>query len=367
MPSSAPTVFQWSLIRGIEHNLCHSIRVVNVLPIGTWPNYADIVLKAGSWDNNGSVCQQIGSVNLPFVKQLQRAIQIRQYLRQTIKDHDEVVVYSTYLPFLWAIRSLPSTVKTTLIVTDLPEYYDLDETGTLRRFLRKVQNTVIYKCLSRVDRYILLTEKMAERLPVGSKPVMVMEGLYQQNDDSEVPSVSGRPIIFYSGTLRYVYGIRNLLDAFQLLGIPDAELWICGSGEAEAEIRKMAEADNRIRFYGFCTREEVAHLRKQAAVLVNPRPNEGDYTKYSFPSKTMEYMASGRPVVMYKLDGVPEEYDDYLFLVDGADAASLAREIRYVLEHPAEAQNKASAARAFILKNKTADAQALRMLDLLET
>lgn len=367
MPSSAPSVFQWSLIRGIEHNLCHSIPIVNVLPIGTWPNYADIVLKTEAWDNNGSVCQQIGSANLPFLKQLQRSLHIRKYLKRTIKEHDEIIVYSTYFPFLWAIRSLPATVKTTLIVTDLPEYYDLDEVGLIRRILRKMQNAMLYKCLSRVDRYIILTEKMAERLPVGSKPVMVMEGLYQQEYDSATPPTSGKPVIFYSGTLRYVYGIRNLLDAFQLLGIPGAELWICGSGEAEAEIRKMAETDNRIRFYGFCTREKVAHLRHQAAVLVNPRQNEGDYTKYSFPSKTMEYMASGRPVVMYKLDGVPAEYDDYLFLVDGADAASLAKKIRYVLEHPAQAQSKASAARAFILENKTADAQARRMLDLLET
>ena len=38
---------------------------------------------------------------------------------------------------------------------------------------------------------------------------------------------------------------------------------------------------------------------------VNPRQNNEEFTKYSFPSKTMEYLASGVPVVAYKLDGIP--------------------------------------------------------------
>ena len=60
---------------------------------------------------------------------------------------------------------------------------------------------------------------------------------------------------------------------------------------------------------------EARALQKTADVLVNPRLNEGEYTKYSFPSKTMEYLSTGRPVVCYKLDGIPDEYDKHLMEV----------------------------------------------------
>ena len=53
-----------------------------------------------------------------------------------------------------------------------------------------------------------------------------------------------------------------------------------------------------------------------AAVLVNPRPNNEEYTKYSFPSKDIEYLLSGKPTVAFLLDGMPKCYQDFLYVVD---------------------------------------------------
>ena len=52
------------------------------------------------------------------------------------------------------------------------------------------------------------------------------------------------------------------------------------------------------------------------AVLVNPRPNNEEYTKYSFPSKDIEYLSSGKPTVAFLLDGMPKCYQDFLYVVD---------------------------------------------------
>jgi glycosyltransferase involved in cell wall biosynthesis len=61
---------------------------------------------------------------------------------------------------------------------------------------------------------------------------------------------------------------------------------------------------------------------RKADVLVNPRQNDEAYTKYSFPSKNIEYLLSGNPVVAYMLDGVPEEYRKFMSIVpdDGVDS-----------------------------------------------
>mgnify|MGYP003303651866 CR=1 FL=1 len=44
-------------------------------------------------------------------------------------------------------------------------------------------------------------------------------------------------------------------------------------------------------FTGKIDRSQVLALQRSATVLVNPRRNNEEYTKYSFPSKTMEYLA----------------------------------------------------------------------------
>jgi hypothetical protein len=61
---------------------------------------------------------------------------------------------------------------------------------------------------------------------------------------------------------------------------------------------------------------------KSADILVNPRPNNEIYTRYSFPSKNIEYLLSGKVVLGYKLDGMPDCYKQFMVIVkeDSQDA-----------------------------------------------
>ena len=160
--------------------------------------------------------------------------------------------------------------------------------------------------------------------------------------------------------------LELLLQAMKELHDPDIELWLCGSGEMEEEIRAYAAQDSRIRFFGFLPHEEAVQLQKQATVLVNPRTNQGEYTKYSFPSKTMEYMASGRPVMMFRLDGIPGEYDPFLTYIPEESAASIrdtAESLRKL--SPSELDEMGARGREFVLKNKNRNVQMHRVLDFI--
>ena len=142
---------------------------------------------------------------------------------------------------------------------------------------------------------------------------------------------------------------------------PNIELWLCGSGEMEEEIRTYAAQDSRIRFFGFLPHEEAVQLQKQATVLVNPRTNQGEYTKYSFPSKTMEYMASGRPVMMFRLDGIPGEYDPFLTYIPEERAASIRDTVESLRKlSPSELDAMGTRGREFVLKNKNRNVQMCR-------
>ena len=122
-------------------------------------------------------------------------------------------------------------------------------------------------------------------------------------------------MVFYSGTLARRYGVLNLIKAFSLIVDSSYRLWICGEGDSRSEIQDFSKNDKRIFYYGQLPTEKVFQLQKQATVLVNPRTSEGEFSKYSFPSKTMEYLASGTPTILFKLDGIPDEYLQYCFTV----------------------------------------------------
>jgi len=365
--SNATNQYQSDLLSGLVAAV-QDLEIINVLPVGTWPkHYRKLVLQDRRWKFAGKDCFEVGCVNLPVLKQWIRAKRITSILKSKCRIDQEVIIYSTYLPFLSAVKNLPADVKITLVVTDLPEYYDLGRTSFVKRILRKMNNQLIYECLSRIDRYVLLTERMKEKLPVGGKPYTIVEGIWNRTDEDsrgETDSVD-RKIVFYAGTLHKQFGIMNLLEAFSKIEDTEAELWLCGSGDCAGEVEKLAREDSRIKYFGYVSSDRVAELRMQATVLVNPRTNEGEYTKYSFPSKTMGYMASGKPVVMYKLDGIPQEYDEYLIYPEGDTVEGLKRALEKVLNMSA-VERAAFGARAqrFIVEQKNSTLQVKKILDM---
>jgi glycosyltransferase involved in cell wall biosynthesis len=139
---------------------------------------------------------------------------------------------------------------------------------------------------------------------------------------------------------------------------------ICGFGEAEKAI--LESQDKRIVYLGKVDRKQALALQQRATVLVNPRQNTEEFTKYSFPSKTMEYLASGVPVVAYKLDGIPDEYDPYLNYVPDNSVEALAGTIQKIINMSAEDRKEIGRrGQKFVLEEKNAQKQTKRILDLI--
>lgn len=372
--------FQWNLINGFDSTLEIPLDIINVLPVGSYPkNYSDLILKSRIWSHvTNSFNKEIGSINLPFLKQIERSIKIKYELNQWVRNHKNehklhVVVYSTYLPFLMSIRSLPKKVKVTLIVTDLPEYDDLSSTkNTVKKLLRLIHNTMIYKLLNGVDFFVLLTEFMNIAIKVNDRPYVIVEGISPIINVADKITLSqnksnNKCIVLYTGTLHYQFGIKTLLEAFEIIESLEYELWICGAGEAEKEILDYCKMDDRIKFYGYVTKQEINNLQLDATIVINPRTNEGEYTKYSFPSKTMEYMSSGKPLLMHKLDGVPSEYDEFIHYFSGQSPKDIASKIIEIgSQNEAERDLFGQNARRFIINNKNSTTQAAKILDMIE-
>lgn len=88
---------------------------------------------------------------------------------------------------------------------------------------------------------------------------------------------------------------------------------------------EKAKQDPRILYQGQVTAQEAKSWMARADVLVNPRKNDEEYTKYSFPSKNVEYLLTGNSVVGYLLDGMPPVYREFMTMVPDNSPESLAQ------------------------------------------
>lgn len=361
--------FQWHCIDGLIEN-GEDVHIMNVLPVGTYRKYyKDAILHTKKWVYRNAENIEIGCINLPVLKQLSRMRNCKECIPEI--DDKTIIIYSTYLPFLKAVSQLPDEYKVVLIVTDLPEFYDYGaKVGGLRRCLRKINNRSLYKCFDRIDGFVLLTEAMHSALNVGERPYVIIEGICDAPAGIDLPvSRSDTDIkrILYTGTINRKFGIVDLVEAFQRIPAPDYRLQICGAGDYEEELKEKAKTDKRIEYYGFVNRSEAVELQKQATVLVNPRSNSGEYTKYSFPSKTMEYLQSGVPTIACKLDGIPDDYDEYINYFSEGKNDTLSDVIYRVCEDKTgKYSEKARRARDYVANEKNHLKQAKKIIELID-
>ena len=179
--------------------------------------------------------------------------------------------------------------------------------------------------------------------------------------------LKNKKYILYSGLLNEKFGIRTLLDAFGKVQDSELKLVLCGSGDAEELVRERVKADERISFLGRVDREIVLALQKNATILVNPRQNNEDFTKYSFPSKNLEYLSSGVPVIAYKLDGIPDEYDEFIIYPENDSVDALHKTIKTLSEMTDEERKViGDKARRFVVENKNKNTQAQRIFEFIE-
>jgi glycosyltransferase involved in cell wall biosynthesis len=145
------------------------------------------------------------------------------------------------------------------------------------------------------------------------------------------------------------------------------KLVLCGDGDAMNPISAIAEYDKRIIVKGKIPHSEVMQYLHSASILINPRKPEGEYTKYSFPSKTMELLASGVPTIMYKLPAIPEEYFNYSIALNDTSDTTLLNAIENLLSMPLEDRvSMGNKARQFIINNKNPKIQVNKILKLLK-
>lgn len=361
-----------ALLQGFREN-GQDIEVLNAPHLGSFPPYYKFPFVP-SYKSEKEHIYSFSYLNLSYVKRWDIKRQMhREMQRWCERTEGEKMIFFynfTALTVLPELKRKFKDVKACLLVTDLPEYMAADN-SLLTRLNRGISSTFASddkSYFNYVDGYVLLAPAMRERLPMNGKPWIQVEGIYNPEDDKALVEKTAEKVILYTGNLGRRYGLPELLEAFHRIENDDYRLWICGTGDGLDDVKKYEAMDSRVSYLGTYPRVEVIKLQKKSTLLINPRHSADAYTIYSFPSKTMEYMASGTPTLMSRLKSIPQEYDEHLYYFEDESIDGFSRRIVEICEKSSdELQNFGVRASQFIMKYKTPQPQVEKILSFMKT
>lgn len=375
----AANALQWNIIDGLEANDFGQMKIINYLPVDAYPKgYTDKFIEGFEFqhtenykadDINVKCCNIFGVKR--FINSFYFKKHIKKWAKKDTGNKKIILSYTANSMFLGLVKlakKYNKNITAGCIIADIPQFVTANEVRGIKKFYHKYQVKKCDSLYKYVDKFVLLTEQMAQKLDIKS-PYIVVEGIATTDeisvDNAKIGDLKNDRYILYSGTLNYKFGIKVLLDAFQEINDDTLKLVICGFGEAEELIKE--KQDNRIEFLGRVDRADVLALQRNATVLVNPRQNNEEFTKYSFPSKNLEYLSSGVPLVAYKLDGIPDEYDDFITYPLDDSASELAKEIvKICTMSDDERKVLGSKAKDFVFENKNKVKQAQKIIELIK-
>lgn len=376
----AADAHQYALACGLGR-ACNNFEIVNLPAIFPFPTrYRKMTEKSSDIEENGMRIHNVGFNNLLVIQHWSRYFQAKKKLKEIAKKTDEelyIVIYSTSLYSLRAateIKKECGRVKLCMIVPDLPnDMRNKSLAGRISFFINSIGYASFETYCKYVDSFVLLTKYMVDGIPSSQNHFMVSEGVYDESDSRRAIAYQNNEcfIILYSGTLNKRFGVMNLVEAIHGLLDSDIQLHLYGVGDAVNDILEVSKTDRRIIYKGSVSRDEVIQRQSEASLLVNPRiPDNNPFTKYSFPSKTMEYLASGVPTLIYELDGIPEEYYNYCYHLSNkeTDVVSLQDKILNIKNSPYQERKEMSLrARRFILTEKSSDYVGQKIISFLQT
>lgn len=362
--------FFLSLLEGLRCIEDIYVDCVTSLPI-SYRCYRSRLITSESEHEQGVSFRYCGCVNYPIIRTISVGYNIRHYVRKYLSEHtgEKIVVLCDGL--LGEANALASMLRrkhimSIALVTDVPHIVsDMERGKGLRSLIYSFYGKKTSKMLSGYDGYIFLTEHMNSICNPYQKPYIIMECIVTPLNIDAIPEkkLSDLPVVLYAGKLHSDFGVLNLASAAAYLK-DICEVWIYGgSGNCEEELQKLAKKHNNLKIHGVVSQSEIYQLEKNADILINPRPNENIFTRFSFPSKTAEYLMMKVPTVMYKLDGIPDVYDQFLHYIKENTPASIAKTIQLVLgKEKQKCMAIASAGREYIIQNKNHLSQAKRIV-----
>jgi glycosyltransferase involved in cell wall biosynthesis len=206
-----------------------------------------------------------------------------------------------------------------------PEFYMSkygvgEKSGTIRllTFLERIS-------MKYADRVITINapieDLLAGRGLERSKSTIVMNAVDETRFEANASKMSAMPpkdpkkfVMMYHGTLTNIYGLDIAIEALALVAneIPQAELWILGSGTEKDLLAKLAVErglTSRVRLVGQVPATEIPGWLSQCDAGILPIRCDV-FLDFAFPNKLPEFIIMGKPVLVSRLKAIRHYFSE---------------------------------------------------------
>jgi len=369
--------FNWNLIKGIETRNLYDFTYISARPVSDYPYFPEKKIKGKNWKID-ILRKDIEIIEIPYINSSIFKIITRFFSGiyysfkkyHKVKNKGGVIVYSVHVPFMMIgyIISKIYNIDYIAIWTDPPSM-KYERESFLKSKFRNTELFISKYLMKKASKVIALTKYLAEDF-APNKPYLVIEGIVDEKDANININIKQKEEtnlikVVYTGSLEKRYGIKNVVEGFKLIKDNNIILEIYGRGDYEEELKKVCSENKKIRYKGFLLNDKILEVQREADFLINARSAEDEYVKYSFPSKTLEYMLSGTPLITTMLPGIPEEYRDYVFVLDNNDAITICEMIQKSAKMEKDEIHAIGLAAQVFAKNKNYINQGKRILDFI--
>jgi len=373
-PSLAQLKLEKNILKGLEQNQVH-VTAYGQYPIRGFPGNRELFLKRETYViSEYLTIINPSMLNVVFLKQLlQFVAMFCSFLGWVIKNRKEEKIYFSYsvyppvtIPCM--ILGKLSRMKLVSYVSEIPELRLFYNQGSfVRRILLKILTKTSMFVSRRFSHYIYITEQVNDFFGAKKENFVVIEGIASLDFRAVIPKKepTDKFVVMYAGGINQQNGIEKLIGAWEFLD-DFYQLWLFGSGDYVSTLQQRIEDSENITYFGNRPHAEILAYEKRASVLINPRFSQNEYTKYSFPSKTIEYLESGTPIVTSRLGGIPKEYYEFLSILPDGE-----QEIAEILKELSTSKNYALAleksAEGFrFIQKKNAQNQVKKIIEMLQ-
>lgn len=372
----AGNMFQENLLLGLKKAGLSASLILSQRALRAFPFSRRLWVKPGKVkSNNGLPIVLIPFLNLPLLRPVTVGLVVLVKLALWGWEHRAAAHRIVYTFNLSEPPGLFSLFGARLIrARTIASVNDINIPGetVASTFSRRLDFHLHKKLLPRFDGLVVVNQCIVEHF-APSTPFVRMEGGVNEAFFQRALSCTrglnergARFTVVSAGTLYEINGIMEILQAFKLLSGEKYRLRIAGSGPLSEKVIQAAQADPRMEYCGYLPIEKIVELYASADVLINMRLTRTLKTDYFFPSKTLEYLASGTPVITTCTGNIEEDYSGFVFLLKDESAQGLARMIREVAAMKPECRlQKGRAAQAYMKNHKTWDIQGRRVFDFI--
>jgi hypothetical protein len=367
--SHASQKFHRLLVEGLKENGCE-IDLLSVIPITKNMDKKIFHTPSTEIEDQNSF-SYVPRINIPILGSIFTIIySLKEIIYWTRENKEGIVLCDPIVgEFSLAIWLSSKIIKYNkiAIITDVPGFR---ATLHKRKGFSALLEELKKKSIRKFNGYILLTEQMNSLINKNNNPYVIIEGFADiklKDFKNSLNNKYDKKVCFMAGSLDKIFGVELLVNSFIKANVKDSELHLYGKGDYVEDIKNICNKYSNIKYFGELPNELIIQEELRATLLINPRPSKDEYTKYSFPSKNIEYISSGTPLVANVLPGMPKEYYDFFIHIEEESIEGMSNTLRHSLsKSKEELHDFGSNSKEWIINNKNNIIQCSKIFTMLE-